>query len=397
MTPQIPGYRIVRELGRGGMATVYLAIQEKFDREVAVKILDDAIEQDQTFSARFQRESRIVSKLSHPNIVQVYDVGLHDGRHYLAMELLTGGELNDRLESGLALTDAFRAIKEIAKALDFAHSKGFIHRDIKPENILFREEGSAVLSDFGIARDVDNESQITTIGSVVGTPYYMSPEQVTGDQLDGRADIYSLGVVFYKALTGEVPYDGATALDIGIRHIKDPIPRLPSHLARFQPIIDKFLEKSPTRRFQSGAEAVKALEDAERREPLPQSVARTEILSRDTVNEIRRSAEQRNLSTGAAPAASSGRTRLNVTRIGAQRATQRTASMRWLVAGVVLAVLAGSAAIYFMANRGAIGADLNPTVHGEGERAITTGAIPRPAGMRPEDLHRVGLRATMPV
>lgn len=379
MKPQIPGYRIIRELGRGGMATVYLAIQEKFDREVAVKILDEAIEQDQTFSARFQRESRIVSKLSHPNIVQVYDVGLHNGRHYLAMELLTGGELNDRLEAGLALTDAFRAIKEIAKALDFAHSKGFIHRDIKPENILFREEGSAVLSDFGIARDVDNESQITTIGSVVGTPYYMSPEQVTGDKLDGRADIYSLGVVFYKALTGEVPYDGATALDIGIRHIKDPIPRLPAHLARFQSIIDKFLEKSPTRRFQSGAEVVKALEDAERREPLPQSVAKTETLNSDTVNEIRRSAEQHGLSSSAA-SASSGRTRLNVTRIGTQRSVQRSSSMRWLVAGVVLAVLAGSAAVYLMANRMAIGAEFTPTGYDEGERTRVTRMAP-PAGM----------------
>lgn len=381
MNPQIPGYRIIRELGRGGMATVYLAIQEKFDREVAVKILDEAIEQDQTFSARFQRESRIVSKLSHPNIVQVYDVGLHDGRHYLAMELLTGGELNDRLEAGLALPDAFRAIKEIAKALDFAHGKGFIHRDIKPENILFREEGSAVLSDFGIARDVDNESQITTIGSVVGTPYYMSPEQVTGDKLDGRADIYSLGVVFYKALTGEVPYDGATALDIGIRHIKDPIPRLPGPLTRFQSIIDKFLEKSPTRRFQSGAEAVKALEEAERREPLPQSVAKTEILSSDTVNEIRRSAEQQGLAGAAS--ASSGRARLNVTRIDTQRGTQRTASMRWLVAGVVMAVLAGSAAIYFTANRVGMGGQATPGLpaefprapQGEGGQAIRTGAL----------------------
>ncbi len=375
MTPQIPGYRIIRELGRGGMATVYLAIQEKFDREVAVKILDEAIDEDQTFNARFQRESRIVSKLSHPNVVQVYDVGLHQRRHYLAMELLTGGELNDRLEAGLSLSDAFRVIKEIAKALDFAHSKGFIHRDIKPENILFREEGSAVLSDFGIARDVDSESQITTIGSVVGTPYYMSPEQVTGDKLDGRADLYSLGVVFYKALTGEVPYDGATALDIGLRHIKDPIPRLPSHLARFQPIIDKFLDKSPARRFQSGAEAVKALEEAERRGPLPQSVARTETFSSDAANEIRSSAEQRGVS-GFAALSSSGRTRLNVTRID----TQRMASMRWLVAGVVLAVLAASATIYFLASRNVIGAEPTPTVYGDGEHTITAGAISPAAG-----------------
>lgn len=374
MTPQVPGYRIIRELGRGGTATVYLAIQEKFDREVAVKILDAAVDQDQSFSARFQRESRIVSKLSHPNIVQVYDVGLHEGRHYLAMELLTGGELNDRLDAGLALPDAFRAIKEIAKALDFAHSKGFIHRDIKPENILFREEGSAVLSDFGIARDVDSESQITTIGSVVGTPYYMSPEQVTGEKLDGRADIYSLGVVFYKALTGEVPYDGDTALDIGMRHIKDPIPRLPSQIARFQPLVDKFLAKAPIQRFQTGADAVRALEEAERREPLPEHIAKTETPGHGRVDESRRSVEQYG-HAGSAVSAGSGRTRLNVTRVETRRGAQATASVRWLFAGVVLAVVAGSAAIYFTANRGAIGEDLSPTVHEEAAQASTTGAV----------------------
>ncbi len=349
VTPQIPGYRLVRELGRGGMATVFLAIQEKFDREVAVKILDKAVEQDQTFSARFQRESRIVSKLSHPHIIQVYDVGLHDDRHYLAMELLTGGELNDRLEKGLPAKEAFRVIKEIARALDFAHSKGFIHRDIKPENILFREEGSAVLSDFGIARGVDNETQITTIGSVVGTPFYMSPEQVTGDKLDGRADLYSLGIVFYKALTGTVPFDGATALDIGIRHIKDPVPRLPAHLTRFQALIDKFLEKSPARRFQTGAEVVRALEEAERHEPLPESVARTEVLTSETVNEIRRSAEQHEVPRPAS-AAAGARNRLNVTRVPTQRGAQRQSSVRWLVAGIILAVLAGTIAIYLMSN-----------------------------------------------
>lgn len=344
--PQIPGFRIVRELGRGGMATVYLAIQEKFDREVAVKILDVAVEQDATFSARFQRESRIVSKLSHPNIVQVYDVGLHEGHHYLAMELLTGGELNERLEQGLPLKEAFRVIKEIARALDFAHSKGFIHRDIKPENILFREEGSAVLSDFGIARGVDNDTQITTIGSVVGTPFYMSPEQVTGDRLDGRADLYSLGVVFYKALTGTVPFDGATALDIGIRHIKDPVPRLPAHLSRFQSLIDKFLEKSPTRRFQTGAEIVRALEDAERQEPLPDSIARTEIIDSETVAKIRRSADQSQVSESAVD--SRNRSRLNITRVATQRGSQRSASVRWLVAGIILAVFAGTVAMYYM-------------------------------------------------
>ncbi len=337
------------------MATVYLAIQEKFDREVAVKILDAEVEQDATFCARFQRESRIVSKLSHPHIVQVYDVGLHQGHHYLAMELLTGGELNERLEQGLPLKEAFRVIKEIARALDFAHNKGFIHRDIKPENILFREEGSAVLSDFGIARGVDSHTQITTIGSVVGTPFYMSPEQVTGDRLDGRADLYSLGVVFYKALTGSVPFDGPTALDIGIRHIKDPVPRLPDHLSRFQSLIDKFLEKAPPRRFQTGAEIVRALEAAERHEPLPDSVARSEITEYDTVGKVLSSAERSEVPDREV-FDSASRGRLNVTRVSTLRGSQRSASVRWLVAGIILAVFAATVAMYYISKAHDFGA-----------------------------------------
>ncbi|HSG91577.1 MAG TPA: protein kinase [Pseudomonadales bacterium] len=346
-TPEIPGYRLIRELGRGGMATVYLAIQEKFDREVAIKIMDRELLHDETFSKRFQRESQIVAKLSHPHIIQVYDVGLHDENHYLSMELITGGELNDRLENGLPARDAFRITKEIARALDFAHSKGFIHRDIKPENILFREEGSAVLSDFGIARGIDNETQITTIGSVVGTPYYMSPEQVTGEKLDGRSDLYSLGVVFYKTLTGKVPYDGDSALNIGIRHIKDPVPRLPSGLAGMQPLIDKFMAKAPAHRFQSGAQVVEALDKFEQSNAMPKSVAKTEILSSAVVDEIKRSTGQ---SAGAPPV-----NRPSVTRVMRVK-TKRSSPVRMVVIGVGLAlVLGGGAAWYLMQSRAAGG------------------------------------------
>jgi tRNA A-37 threonylcarbamoyl transferase component Bud32 len=339
--PEIPGYRLVRELGRGGMATVYLAIQEKFDREVAIKIMDRELLHDETFSKRFQRESQIVAKLNHPHIIQVYDVGLVDENHYLSMELITGGELNDRLESGLEVKEAFRIIREIARALDFAHSKGFIHRDIKPENILFREEGSAVLSDFGIARGIDNETQITTMGSVVGTPYYMSPEQVTGEKLDGRADLYSLGVVFYKTLTGKVPYDGDSALNIGIRHIKDPVPKLPSGLSKLQPLIDRFMAKAPAHRFQSGAEVIEELDRFERSSSMPRSVAKTEVLDADLVNEIKRSTGQSKARSGSRP---------SVTRV-MQVGQKNTSPVKFLVVGVSLALIIGGAAWFLLQAR----------------------------------------------
>ena len=337
--PDIPGYRIVRELGRGGMATVYLAIQEAFDREVAIKIMDREMLHDETFSKRFQRESRIVAELSHPHVIQVYDVGLVEENHYLSMELITGGELNDRLEHGLPVEDAFRITRQIALALDFAHSRGFIHRDIKPENILFREEGAAVLSDFGIARGIDNETQITTIGSVVGTPYYMSPEQVTGERLDGRSDLYSLGVVFYKMLTGTVPYDGDSALNIGIRHIKDPVPKLPSSLSAMQPLIDRFMAKAPEHRFQSGAEIVEALEKFERSNAMPKSVARTEILGADVVEEIKRATGQ---SASASPS-----NRPSVTRV-MQVNGKGGSPLRFLIIGVALALVLGGGAAWLV-------------------------------------------------
>lgn len=342
--PEIPGYRIMRELGRGGMATVYLAIQEKFDREVAIKVMDPELLHDETFSRRFQRESQIVSKLSHPHIIQVYDVGLVGESHYLSMELITGGELNDRLEDGLDIRIAFRVTKEIARALDFAHGKGFIHRDIKPENILFREEGSVVLSDFGIARGVDNESQITTMGTVVGTPYYMSPEQVTGEKLDGRADLYSLGVVFYKMLTGKVPYDGESALNIGIRHIKDPVPRLPAGLSAMQPLIDKFMAKAPGQRFQSGTEIVEALDKFEASNKMPVSVAKTEIISSDIVDEIKRK-------TGAG-AGESPANRPSVTRVMRVKKTKKSSPVPFLIIGIVVALAIAGGAWWFLTQQG---------------------------------------------
>jgi serine/threonine protein kinase len=216
--PEIPGYRILGQLGVGGMATVYLANQESFDREVALKVMAPALAADANYGDRFMREARIAARFSHPNIIAVYDVGVHKDHYYIAMEHHSGGDLKGRLRKGMTTKQAMSILRQMAAALDYAHSKGYIHRDVKPDNILFREDGSAVLTDFGIARPAAGDTQMTQIGMVVGTPKYMSPEQARGQELDARSDIYSLGIVFYEIMVGRVPFDGRDSIDIGIKH-----------------------------------------------------------------------------------------------------------------------------------------------------------------------------------
>ena len=276
---ELPGYQIEREIGRGGMARVYLAVQKKFGRLVALKVMSADYSKDPNFRKRFVRESRINAQLSHPNIVQVYDVGLHENYLYLVMEYLRGGDLNDKLKTGLHIHDLIRVVRDISRALDFAHDKGYIHRDIKPENILFREDGSAVLTDFGIAKVVDSGANLTRHGTVVGTPQYMSPEQAAGRKLDGRSDIYSLGVVFYRMLTGDVPFKADSAVAIGIKHLQDPVPKLPTHLSAFQETIDRFLNKDVEQRFQSGEEINADLDDIHAEGLVPNSVLKNEVVT----------------------------------------------------------------------------------------------------------------------
>lgn len=242
------------------MATVYLAIQESFEREVALKVLDPRISRDSTFSERFLTEARIVSRLMHPNIVTVYDVGSHNGLHFLSMEYVPGRDLKHR-RFELSLSDNLRAVKDVARALDYAARKGCVHRDVKPDNIMLHaEDGRAVLMDFGIARIADIVSSMTQTGTAVGTPHYMSPEQARGVAVDGRSDLYSLGVVTFLLLTGYLPYDSDSAVSVGVMHISDTIPRLPPHLSGFQGLIDRALAKNPDDRFQSGAEFIAAIE-----------------------------------------------------------------------------------------------------------------------------------------
>lgn len=283
---EIPGYSIEREVGRGGMARVYLAVQKKFGRLVAVKVVSPEYTSDPTFGKRFVREARIIAQLSHPNIVQVHDAGVHGQCYYLVMEYLRGGDLNRRLKRGLHMQAAVSVVKDIARGLDSAHAKGYVHRDIKPENILFREDGSAVLSDFGIARVIRDGSTLTQSGTVVGTPQYMSPEQAAGRPLDGRSDIYGLGVVFFRMLTGEVPYKADSAVAVGIRHLQDPIPRLPNHLSSLQSVIDKFLAKRPEARYQTGAEIIAALDGVRASGLVPNTVIKTEVVNTAEIRAI---------------------------------------------------------------------------------------------------------------
>ncbi|MGV8837439.1 bifunctional serine/threonine-protein kinase/formylglycine-generating enzyme family protein, partial [Cellvibrio sp.] len=264
MAMHIPGYRVIRKINQGGMSTVYLAIQISVGRVVALKVMNPQLNSDPAFSERFQREATIVGQLSHPNIVAIYDIGRHEDLNYIAMDYLPNGSVHDKMSTGLSGEEVLRITREIASALDHAHEKGYIHRDIKPENILFRADNSAVLSDFGVARGLAANSRMTHVGTVVGTPHYMSPEQTKGNSVDGRSDLYSLGIVFYEMLTGTLPYQGDEAVTIALKHISAPIPKLPMQYLAYQKILEKLLAKDPEQRFQRGRDLIAAIEDLEK-------------------------------------------------------------------------------------------------------------------------------------
>ena len=259
MMSDIPGYTILRPLGRGGMATVFLARQESLGREVALKVLADAQQQDATAHERFLREARVAASLRHPNIVPIHDFGLHGELAYIAMEYEPGGTVAPLAGEKLPPREALRIVRDIASALDYAHGRGVVHRDIKPDNILRGEQDGAVLTDFGIAR-LQGAAVLTAEGTSVGTPLYMSPEQLRGDKVDGRSDLYSLGVVLWQLLTGDPPYSGHDAWSIGTQHITADIPRLPAALAHLQPLLDALLAKKPEARLQCGAELVQRID-----------------------------------------------------------------------------------------------------------------------------------------
>jgi len=260
MVTRIPGYEIQGELGRGGMATVYLAVQLSLSRSVALKVLAPHLANDPVDKERFLREARFAANLHHPHIVEIHDVGEADGTPFMAMGYEPGGTAAAVEGTVLAPGAALRMVRDIAGALDYAHQQGVVHRDVKPENILLRKDGSCVLTDFGIALSATQLSGLTHEGTSIGTPHYMSPEQLRGEKVDGRSDLYSLGVVLYQLLTGTLPYQGTDGWAIGMQHINAPIPRLPPELTHLQALVDSLLAKQSGARPQTGAELVRRID-----------------------------------------------------------------------------------------------------------------------------------------
>ncbi len=270
LTLSIPGYTLQKKLGSGAMASVYLAVQDYLDRPVALKVMSAGLTTDATFRERFIKEGKIIAQLNHPHIVTVYDIGIYQDFYYMAMEYIAGGTLKERIRKGLSPQQALTLFIQIASALGYAHQRGFVHRDVKPANILFRRDDEAVLSDFGIAKSTQQDStQLTAAGWTLGTPNYMSPEQALGQGVDGRSDLYSLGVVLYEMLTKERPYQGTDSFSTALLHISAPIPRLPATLINYQAIIDRLLAKSPEARFAQASEAIAAGEQLLRRLSIP--------------------------------------------------------------------------------------------------------------------------------
>lgn len=261
--PEIPGYTVRRVLGKGGMATVYLATDDRFGRDVALKVMT-SLSADAGFRERLLGEARIVARISHPNIVAVYDVNEANGLHYIAMEYHAGGDLKARLREGISVREALAVTRDVARALDHAHGEGYLHRDIKPDNVLLRMDGSAVLADFGIARATEGDASLARMGRVAGTPKYMSPEQARGLTRDAGSDLYSLGVMLFEMLTGRLPYEAADPVALGILHMNAPIPKLEGRIAHFQPLVDRLLAKQPTQRPPSGAQVIREIEALEK-------------------------------------------------------------------------------------------------------------------------------------
>jgi serine/threonine-protein kinase len=257
-------YEIIEELGRGGMAIVFKAREKQLERDVAIKVLPFSLAFDKEFVERFQREARTSAKLEHPGIIPIYRVGKSGRAIYFVMKFLRGKPLSNVLAARGTLPPAEirQILVQVARALAYAHKSGIVHRDIKPDNIMFDEHGQAVVTDFGIAKAASG-GKLTGTGMSIGTPHYMSPEQARAQPLDGRSDIYSLGVVAFQCLVGRVPFDGEDSFSIGYKHIMEEIPTPPletyDQRTLFE-VVKRMMAKTPDDRFQTADDLVQALE-----------------------------------------------------------------------------------------------------------------------------------------
>jgi serine/threonine-protein kinase len=258
-------YRILGPLGRGGMASVYRARDPALERDVALKVLPAEFLHDTAFAERFRQEARVAGRLEHPHIVPVHAFGIEQGAPWMAMRLVTGGSLAERLRRGpLPPSVVTGLLRDVAGALDYAHKRGVVHRDVKPANVLLDEAGRAYLADFGVARMLEGSAVATATGVIHGTPSYMAPEQALGEKADRLADVYALGVVAFECLTGRVPYTGTTSVAILMKHVKEPVPEptAAEMTAPLSAVLRRCLAKAPGDRWPSAGIFAAALDEA---------------------------------------------------------------------------------------------------------------------------------------
>ncbi len=261
----IRGQRFVRTIATGPLASVYLAESERVGELIALKVLrqvpDSAASGDGGGAIdRFLQEYEVVSKIRHPNVVRIYDLGIADDHIYIAMEHFPAGDLRQRMKQPIEQELAVTLLRQMAAALESIHTVGVLHRDLKPGNVMLRADGSVALIDFGLAKQLKLDINITGTGQIFGTPYYMSPEQGHGSDTDERSDLYSLGVIFYEMLTGRKPFLAKTPMGVIYKHSHAPLPTLPPELIRQQPLLHKLLAKQPHQRFQSATALIKAID-----------------------------------------------------------------------------------------------------------------------------------------
>jgi tRNA A-37 threonylcarbamoyl transferase component Bud32 len=257
----ILGHRFVREIATGGTSMVYLAESERAGEMVVLKVLRDAPENGDVHMqfARFLQEYELISKIRHPNVVRIFDLGVADDHAYIAMEYFPRGDLRTQMAKGVERQLAVRNLAQMAGALHVVHAVGVLHRDLKPGNIMLRSDGSLAIIDFGLAKHVDVKVDMTGAGEIFGTPYYMSPEQGHGQELDARSDLYSLGVIFYEMLTRKKPYMAPTPMGVIYLHANAPVPALEGELSIYQPMLDRLLAKDRGERFASADELIESL------------------------------------------------------------------------------------------------------------------------------------------
>jgi tRNA A-37 threonylcarbamoyl transferase component Bud32 len=257
----IRGHRCIRQVGSGGMCTIYLAESERAGTVVVLKVFNQVPDVSERFVSfdRFLQEYEIVAGLKHQNIVRIYDLGVADDHAYIAMEHFPSGDLRQRMKAPLSPATALKYLEQMASALEAIHSVGVLHRDLKPANVMLRADGSLCLIDFGLAKANEMEVSLTGSREIFGTPYYMSPEQGHAEEIDGRSDLYSLGVMFYEMLIGHKPYTGATAMEVIYKHKRAELPEIAPQFAEYQDILRRLLAKSPADRYQSAGALLEAI------------------------------------------------------------------------------------------------------------------------------------------